>query len=291
MDEMRYLRPASVEEALRFLKQEQDAVIIAGGIVVNSLINQHLTSPSVLVDIGRIAELKGIRPDRNGGLVIGALVTHDDVLRSTLIRERAPLLSEIAMDISCDRLRNRGTLGGSLCTVGGQGDPATGLIALGAKVRLHSAGSVREMALEEFYTDGFSTAIKPDEILGSVSVPPSRSPSVYGFCKLGPRNAMDWTQITVAVHGGIDAGNVLEDIRIGANGLSPTAVRARAAERALNGQRIDSVNWSRVYEALQSDISPDSDLIYSEAYKRHLGGAALRRAVEKAFRRHRAGSH
>src|SRR5215217_3959535 len=134
MSQVPYLRAASVAEAVEALHAAKgDGLIIAGGIAVSTLLNQRLASPSILVDISRINTLKAIGAGRDG-LSIGVLATHSDVLTSADIKLAAPLLSQIAEDISCPRLRNRGTLGGSVCTIGGQGDPATGLIALEAKL-------------------------------------------------------------------------------------------------------------------------------------------------------------
>ncbi|MBX9845861.1 MAG: FAD binding domain-containing protein [Xanthobacteraceae bacterium] len=280
---VRYVRPESVQAAIEVLSREDDAVIVAGGIVVGSLINQHLATPSVLVDIGRIKELKSITADTEGALLIGALVTHNEILKSVEIARRAPLLVHIAKDISCERLRNRGTLGGSLCTVGGQGDPATGLIALGATITLGGKASKRDMAIEDFYTDGFSTAIKADELLEYVRVPDRRDGSIEGFCKIGPRSAMDFTQITVAIALECDGSGTITAVRVGVNGLAPVALRAKQAEMALTGQRRDAIDWSKATQALQEDIRPDEDIIFSATYKRHLGAVALRRAAEDAF--------
>ena len=139
-----YVQPASVEEAITALgRAPNDAIVVAGGVVVGSLFNQSLASPALLVDISRIESLRGIEALATGELRLGALVTHEEVLRSTVLRRLTPLLPEMAAEISCPRLRNRGTLGGSLCTIGGQGDPATSLIALGARLALRGADGLR----------------------------------------------------------------------------------------------------------------------------------------------------
>jgi carbon-monoxide dehydrogenase medium subunit len=162
MSETQYVRAGSVSQAIDALKAANgDGVIIAGGVVVSSLLNQRLASPAVLVDITRIGALKVIKADSRG-LSIGALVTHSEVLSSSEVQAAAPLLSEIAGEISCPRLRNQGTLGGSICTIGGQGDPATGLIALGATINIKGTGGGRIVALEDFYNDAFKVDLAPD---------------------------------------------------------------------------------------------------------------------------------
>jgi CO/xanthine dehydrogenase FAD-binding subunit len=288
MSEPLYVRAESIEHAAAALKSAGgDGLVVAGGIVVGSLINQRLASPNVLVDISRIGPLRRIERKADGGIMIGALVTHDDILRSPEIKRAAPVLAAIAEEISCPRLRNRGTIGGSLCTVSGQGDPATGLIALEAQLHLRSTGGSRSLPLERFYKDAFHTELADDEILEWIDVPP-KSHARFGFFKLGPRAAMDWTQITAAVGFVPDSDRVTE-LRIGMNGVANTPMRLRAAERSIGASKIDDIDWKVVSDALNAEISPSGDLIYSEQFKRHLAMVALQRAFERAVEQKHTG--
>jgi aerobic carbon-monoxide dehydrogenase medium subunit len=283
MTEPLYLRAASVDDAIAALSSAgTDGLVIAGGVVVASLFNQRLASPSVLVDISRIASLHRLERLANGDLLIGAMVTHEEVLRAPLVKATAPLLSEIAKDISCARLRNRGTIGGSVCTIGGQGDPATGLIALGADLHLRGPQGERVLKIEDFYTDAFEVDLQGGEILETIRVPAQPPGTVSAFCKIGPRNAMDWTQITVSVAGQRSAGGDIEQIRIGMNGVATTPSRPRSTEAMLRGTP-DQIAWPAVAAALAAEVSPQPDLIYSVEYKLHIAGVALRRAVESAW--------
>lgn len=285
MSEPRYLRAKSVDEAVKALAAANgDGLIVAGGVVVGSLFNQQLASPSVLVDISRIADLHGIRQRPDGGLTIGAMVTHEQVLRSPLVNASAPLLSDIAKDISCPRLRNRGTIGGSVCTVGGQGDPATGLIALGATLCVRGTSGTRTVRIAEFYTNSFQVDLRSDEVLESIEVPPLSANTTFAFCKIGPRKAMDWTQITVAVLITAKKSGAIDDIVIGMNGISTTPNRPTAVETILR-RPPGKVDWSEIETTLVRDVPAQSDLIYSGEYKQHLGAVALRRAVDAAMAR------
>lgn len=284
MIEPRYIRAQSIDQAIDALKAAGgDGMVVAGGTVVGSLFNQRLAEPAVLVDISRIAGMRRIARG-SGMLTIGALTTHDEVLRSAEVRAAAPLFTEIAADISCARLRNRGTLGGSLCTIGGQGDPATGLIALGARLNLRNPAGSRSAALEDFYKNAFEVDLAPDEIVDSADVPVMTADMRYAFSKLGPRKAMDWTQITAAVVFTPRAGTY-GDIRIGMNGVANTPNRPRATEQLIAGARLDRVDWAAVGRTLNDEISPQGDLVYSEDFKRHLALVALRRALERALTR------
>ena len=282
MSETEYVRAVSVDEAVKELANANgDGLVVAGGTVVCTLFNQHLATPKVLIDISRIMDLREIEVSNNGGLLIGALVTHDDILRSPVIGSRAPLLTEIAEGTSCARLRNRGTIGGNLCTIGSQGDAATGLIALGAILHLRGPGGARTVPLEEFYADAFVVDLGSDEIMEKIELPASLGTTRHGFCKLGPRQAMDWTQITVSVVFN-SVGNLIEDIRIGMNGVSNAPIRPLPVELLLEGQEVDEVDWVNVIRTLDREISPDADLVYSAPFKKRLAGVALRRAMEGA---------
>ncbi len=284
MSDTAFVRATSVDDAIAALKSAAgDGIVVAGGIVVGSLINQRLASPGVLVDISRIACLRRIEVAANGELVIGALTTHDEVLRSPAIKAAAPLLVEIASEIACRRLRNRGTLGGSLCTIGGQGDPATGLIALGARLRIRGTGGSRELAVEDFYKDPFKVDLADDEILEEVRVNRVPAGSIFGFNKIGPRGAMDWTQITTSVELTLDPrGERILHARIGMNGVGATPVRPRAAEAVLLSKTPRNYDWRELGAVLEREIEPQGDLVYSANFKKHLGAVSLRRAVERA---------
>jgi len=285
MSEPRYVRAESVAEAIAALTSDGgEGLVVAGGIVVGSLINQRLAAPNVLVDIARIAELRGIERRADGSVFIGALATHEDILRSSEIARSAPLLAEIAIEIACPRLRNRGTIGGSLCTIGGQGDPATGLIALRAKLHLRGLSGARSLPVEDFYKDQFQTDIAPDEILERIEVPPLEPGARFGFCKIGPRSAMDWTQITASIAFALQGGAISE-LRIGMNGVANTPSRLRNVEQVLHGRNPDEVDWNSAAAALDTEITPTGDLVYTADYKRQLAKVTLKRAFQRALER------
>jgi aerobic carbon-monoxide dehydrogenase medium subunit len=285
MTEPQFIRARSVDDAIEALKAaDGDGLIIAGGVVVSSLFNQRLANPTVLVDISHIEGLRYIKRTPKG-LSVGALTTHDDIHRSADIKVVTPLLTEIAAEVSCPRLRNRGTLGGSICTIGGQGDPATGLIALGATLHIQGRNGARTAQLEDFYKDAFEVDLAPDEIVERVDIPAPAPSSRYAFCKLGPRNAMDFTQITASVVLQPASGAAIGEIRIGMNGVANTPNRPRATEQLIGAAKPGAVDWDRVAGTLKDEISPQGDLVYSEDFKRHLALVTLRRAVEHALAR------
>jgi carbon-monoxide dehydrogenase medium subunit len=283
--EKKYLRARSTTEAIAALSESGNAgVLIAGGLVVSSLINQGLLAADIIIDISRIDDLRRIAVEPDGRLWIGALATHNDVLKSPAVAAGAPLLAEIAKDIACGRLRNRGTIGGSLCMMGQQGDPATGLIALGAELHIQGSSGRRLVAIENFYRDAFEIDLQPNEIVEGVSVAHSDESHQWGFAKLGPRNAMDWAQLAVSVVLSIDPrSTAISKVRIGMSGAAPAAIRARHAEDALRGQATQAIAWPYIIDALQQDIAPESDVAFSAGYKRHLASVLLRRAITRTL--------
>lgn len=279
----KYVRVRTVADAIAALRESDNVgVLVAGGLVVSSLINQGLLASETIIDISRIDGLRRINVESDGRLLIGALATHSDILKSPSVAKAAPLLAEIAKEIACERLRNQGTIGGSLCMIGQQGDPATGLIALGAELHIQGPGGKRTVVLEDFYRDAFEIDLKPNEIVESVLVPPQAGPRQWSFAKLGPRNAMDWTQLAVSVVLSLEQpAGTIKQVRIGMNGVAPAALRARHAESALMGLPSRSIAWPIVIEALNHDMAPESDVVFSADYKRHLASVLLKRAVLK----------
>lgn len=283
-----YVRVRTIEEALESLEARNGtAKLIAGGVALVGLMNQKLFTPASLVDISRIEALQGMRQTVAGELRIGALVTHGDIERAEIIRRHFPLLHEMAREIACGRIRNRGTIGGNLCHADPQEDPPAALLALGATVRIRGRAGARELPLDGFFRDSFATALGDNELLEEVIVPAPRRHSGSAYAKFGPRRAMDYTStISVAALVVRDPERgLITDVGIGMSGVAPTPIRARSAEAALRGQRLDPELLERMSLALAEEIEPATDFYFSAEYKRHVAGVLLRRTVGRAYDR------
>lgn len=283
-----YVRARTVEEALDHLQvSEGQAKIIAGGVALVSLMNQKLFVPTALVDITRIERLHGIRREPNRVLRLGALVTHGEIERSPVVRQACPLLTEMAKEIACGRIRNRGTLGGNLCHADPQEDPPAALLALGAIVRIVGPGGVRTVAISDFFVDSFQTAVQENELLEEIVVPTPQQGTGFAYIKFGPRRAMDYSStigVAVLLRLGAARGGVAE-VGIGLSGVGPTPIRAEAPARILMGQKPDREVCERMSAALQEQIDPLDDFQFSADYKRHVAGVLMRRTVERAYAR------
>jgi carbon-monoxide dehydrogenase medium subunit len=164
-----YSAPSNLNEALALLAKG-DAKVLAGGMSLIPLMKLRLAAPERLVDLGRVADLKGIRED-GGNLRIGSMATHYDIESSALLRGKCPLLAEAASNIGDVQVRNMGTIGGSIAHADPAADYPASLLALEAQVRITSAKGERTLPIDQFLVDALTSALEPGEIVREVIVP------------------------------------------------------------------------------------------------------------------------
>ena len=267
---------ASVDHAIELLGSREEATVLAGGHSLLPLLRLRLTRPSLLVDVGRLAELSYVR-DAGDSIAIGALTRHHDVATAPLLQEHNPLVSFVAGLIGDPQVRHRGTIGGSLA----HGDPASDvpavLLALDGEVDIASAGGVRTVAAGEFFRGVFETEAGPQELVTEVRVPKLTGDHVWSYLKFR-RRAQDWATVGVAAVARRSNGGV-EDAAIALVNMGATPLRARSAEAAWNTGAADP--------GVEADAGtePASDTNGSADYRRHLARVLVRRAVEEANRR------
>src|SRR5207247_4257707 len=172
--EVEYARPASVQEAVRLLAEYEGARALAGGQTLINVMKARVASPDVLVDLNDVEELKGIELGPDGTLEIGAMATSSDIIASAEARARA-ILGEVCAQIADVQVRNRGTIGGNVCS----NDPTNHLpplmVALGATMQIAGSSGERAVPAEEFFHGVYMTAAGPGELLTRISVPPGKS--------------------------------------------------------------------------------------------------------------------
>lgn len=245
-----------------------EAQILAGGQSLLATLAFRLSEPSTLIDITRIAELKGIRVDQRG-LRLGALVRHADLARDPLVAAHAPMLAMAAPLIAHPAIRNRGTIGGSLALA----DPAAELpacvVALGASLVLASGAGERRVAAADFFQGLFTTALAPGEIIAAIEVPSATAASRQTIVEVARRSgdyAMAGLAATLELAGdGIIAEARLVPFAVGSR--PEIAVKARAA---LIGQRLDVAAIAAARAAIGDDVDPPSDTHGGPDMKRHL---------------------
>ena len=269
----RYERAGSAEEALSLLAEHGDeAKLLAGGHSLLPLMKLRLATPSVLVDVGRVADLSYI-DDSEGEVRIGALTRHHDVEHSELLQAEVPLLAHVAGHVGDRQVRHRGTIGGSLA----HGDPASDLpaavLALGGSMVIRGAGGAeRTVNADDFFQGFLETAIQPDELLVEIRVPKTGGAG-WSYQKFTKR-AQDWAIVGAAVVTGDRPG-------VGLVNMGSTPLRARAAEEAL----ASGATAADAAAVADEGTSPSADLNASEEYRRHLAKVLVRRAIEEAATR------
>jgi carbon-monoxide dehydrogenase medium subunit len=261
MFEFNYQNVESVSAAVAALKNADDGKFLAGGQTMLPTMKHRLASPSDVIDLSGIAELKGIKASADT-VTIGAMTTHAEVAASPEVQKAIPALAGLAGNIGDPAVRNRGTLGGSIANNDPAADYPAAVIALGATVKTDR----REIAGDDFFTGMFETALEEDEIIESVSFPVPRAAAYMKFENPASRYAIV----------GVFVADTSDGIRIGVTGATPCAHRGLRLEEALAGN-LDSAALDKVELPVDK---MNSDIHASAEYRAHLVKVMAKRAVD-----------
>ncbi|MFC8513690.1 FAD binding domain-containing protein [Streptomyces sp. NPDC057257] len=270
-----YTRPTSVDEAVRALADAgEDAKVLAGGQSLLPLLRLRLAFPELVVDVGRIPELRGVREDGDT-LAIGAMTTHHDVVRDPLVRRHAGLLAAATATVADPAVRHRGTLGGSLAHADPAGDLPAVVLALNGELVAQGPRGRRTIAARDFFVDYLQSALEPDELLVEVRVPKTDG---WGFhYEKFHRVAQAYAIVGVAALVRRDDGRIAE-ARVGLTNMGATPLRAAATEDALAGAG-DAQAIARASGAAAEGTRPAQDVSASAEYREHLARVLTERAV------------
>jgi carbon-monoxide dehydrogenase medium subunit len=272
-----YVRAGSVDEAVAALAQHgDDAKVLAGGQSLIPLLRLRLSYPEVVVDLGRIAEMRGVREDGDH-LVIGAMTTHYEVIRSELVRTHCGLVAEATETVADPAVRHRGTFGGALTHADPAGDLPAVAVAMDATFVIAGSSGQRTVGADEFFVDYLQTAVGPDEVLVEVRLP-KLTDWGYRYEKFH-RVAQSWAIVGVAAVVQRSNGSIGQ-ARIGLTNMGPTPLRASATEQALAGADLSAIAEAASHAA--DGTSPSSDLNGAADYRQHLARVLTRRAVTAA---------
>jgi aerobic carbon-monoxide dehydrogenase medium subunit len=286
MKNFEYLEPTSVAEACALLKQNGgEAKIFAGGAHLTILMKQGLYQPRALINIKKIAELKGIRCS-DTELSIGALVTHRELETSALVRDKFSVLCEAEREVANIRVRHMGTIGGNLAS----GEPLTDLsqifIALDGKVKIIGPNGERTLPVQELFLDFYTTSLADDEIITEVMIPLLPKKSGIEYQRFSSSSVVDKPAAGVAVRLTLERGNeVIQLARVVLGCVGATPVRARGAEEILIGKRLLLDSAIEAGKAASQECDPITDLRGSAEYKRAIIGVLVKRAAVKAYER------
>jgi carbon-monoxide dehydrogenase medium subunit len=278
-----YIAVRSIDEAVAELAQHGDAAkLLAGGQSLVPLLNMRLATPERLVDLNRVRELAYVT-ERAGGLAVGAMARQRAVERSALALRHAPLLTHALPWVGHFQIRNRGTIGGSLS----HADPAAELpaVAVCLDARLTARGPAGERAIpaSEFFLTQLTTALAPTELLTEVWFPPSPPGSGSAWIELARRHG-DYALVGVAAMVTL-AGDRIAEARLALTGVGDRPIRPRDAERRLTGEPLTPGVLDEVAEAVRRAIDPGSDIHATAAYRRHVAGVLVQRALRLAAAR------
>jgi CO/xanthine dehydrogenase FAD-binding subunit len=266
----------------------QDAKFIAGGQSLMPMMNFRLVQPSHLIDLNGVTSLGYLRVE-GGELHIGAMTRHRDVELSQVVKEGWPLLAGCMPFVAHVQIRNRGTIGGSLC----HADPAAELpavmMAYEAKFVLKSSKGSRVVAAKDFFRGMLTTAVEPGELLAEIRVPALPSKAGWAFDELSRRRG-DFALVGVAALVGLGSGGKVELVRLAFTGVGERPSRAAQTEKALSGQIPDENTVRSAANLCVADIAPESDLHASAGYRRDVAKVIARRTLLKAIERARTAS-
>jgi aerobic carbon-monoxide dehydrogenase medium subunit len=276
-----YIAPSTLDEALAVLAERGDeAKVLAGGQSLIPLMKLRFAQPPMLVDINRIAGLDTIDVP-NGYLRIGALVRHNDVVGSDVVRRENHTVAHAAPWISDPLVRNLGTVCGSLAHADPQGDWASVMLACGASVVARTARSERVIPVAELITGVFSTQLGADEVITEVRVPRYAGPSGGSARKL-KRKVVDYATVGVATHLTLDASGRIAAAGIALTAVGPTNIKAVDAEQALVGAEPGAEVFREAARLAAAAADPHDDVRGSAEYKRHVVDVFVQRGLQTA---------
>lgn len=263
-----YHRASSVQDALQMLAGNPDAKLLAGGHSLIPTMKLRLASPSALIDISALDELRGIRTDGDT-LILGAGVTHSELLYDKTVAEYAPLMPDMARWVGDPMVRNRGTVGGVVAHADPAADYPAGLLTLGASFKLTSAGGERVVGVDDYFLGMFETALKEGEIVTEIHIPRQVGKGAYEKFR---HPASHYAIVGVAAVSGPDG------VKIAMTGAGPKAVRLSKLEAAIGTDLSDA----NVQQATQNAVDAGdllSDRFASAEYRAHLAGVLAKRAL------------
>ena len=279
-----YLAPKTIPDAVALLQKHGDeAKILAGGHSLIPAMRLRLAEPGYLIDISGIGGLDYIQ-EESGQLRIGAMTCEAALEESEIVRSQYPLLLDTAKMIADPSVRNMATVGGNLA----HGDPANDhpatMLALRASVVAEGPNGTREINIDDFFPDFFTTALAEDEILTEIRIPSPPSASGGAYLKI-ERKVGDYAAAAVACQLNIDSSGSIENIGLELTNVGSTPIRASSAEELLKGKKPDENMLAEAGRLAAADSEPMEDLRGSAEYKRALVNELTQRAIKLSLQR------
>ncbi len=281
-----YLAPTSLQEALSLLQEHGDAAkLLAGGHSLIPMMKLRLAQPALLIDLNRVEGLDYVE-ERDGFLCIGAMAREEALESTPVVREKYPLLHDTALMIADPQVRNLATVGGNLAHSDPANDHPATMLAYDARVKAVGPNGERTIAVREFFTDFFTTALDEGEILTEIQIPAPGPRSGGAYFKL-ERKVGDFATAGVAVQLALDENGHCDTVGIGLTNVAPIPMRAKRAESLLHAESPTDAAIDEAARLAAEDCDPTADLRGPVAYKRAMVEELTKRALRKALQRAR----
>jgi CO/xanthine dehydrogenase FAD-binding subunit len=283
MKQFEYISVKTIQECAEVLDGLQnDARIIAGGTdVLIELRRPDAKTPRTIIDITSIDELSGIS-ESNDSIVLKPLATHTEIQKSNLLKKYSGLLSEASSVIGAPQIRNRGTVGGNVMNAATCADTVPALIALGAEITLQSVDAARTMPIVDFFIKPYKTKANVNEILTEIKFPKLPANTRSSFIKLGRRNALSISRLSVAAILLFDDNRIITEARIVPGAALPTWMRVTEAEKMLIGEKPSEKLFEAAGKKVSEVMISYTGRRWSTEYKEPVISVLVRRALEKA---------
>ena len=275
-----YACPTTLPEAIALLASHDDAKPIAGGQSLVPMLAFRLAQPSLLVDLRKLADLRGIRIS-DAGVTLGAMVRWRDIEDDERLETAHPLLKAAIAHVAHYQIRNRGTVGGSIA----HADPAAEMpgiaITCDAEIAVVGKSGAHVIQAADFFQGALTTALTPDEIIVEIRLPAWPAGRRWGFQEFARRRG-DFAMAAAAVFYDQDARGKARNAHVGVIGVGDRPLRLTAVEDVLNGQSIDEATIAKADAATSAAVDPQDDIHASAAYRRSLVGTMVERALKNA---------
>jgi len=285
MEEVRYLKPRSLAEALALISEYGGAAtVMAGGTDLLVRRKKGMALPANIIDLKNITGLDRIEKTEDGGLMIGALATIEALEHSGMVARGYEALAEGAHELATPTIRRAATLAGNLCNAAPSADTAPSLMALEATVSIIGTGTSRLVPVEDFFTGPGETVLSKHEIISAIYLPKRETRSASSYYKLKRYRGADLAIVGIAVSLAIDNGK-LRNLRIAAGAVGPTVIRAKSAEQALEGKKPSPELIDGAALIAADEVRPITDVRGSKEYRREMVRVLTKRAIETAISR------
>ncbi|WP_319403434.1 xanthine dehydrogenase family protein subunit M [uncultured Anaeromusa sp.] len=288
MASFQYVRAASIDEACQLAARTPGYIWLAGGTDFMVQLRLKRRHPSLVIDVGRLEELRRIRL-QDGKLSIGAAVTHTELVRSELVQRYAPALAQAARQVGSPQIRNRGTVGGNMGNASPAADTVPALLAYGTEAVLASAAGRRRLPLSELAVGPGRLALKESELIHEFLLAPQQSDEGACFQKIGKRKALAISVVNGAAWLKL-SGDVVQKARLAMGSVAAKTIRLYEAEAVLTNQSLSFAKIEEAAELARQIIHPIDDVRSEAAYRKNVAFVVVKRALEEAWRQAKEGA-